>query len=54
MRYLVGLDEHVDDARGTMAPVDKQVSGVIQTRRVIARRELQLADKVDTGLHQTM
>lgn len=54
MRYLVGLDEHVDDARSTVAPVDKQVSGIIQTWRVIAGGKLQLADKVYTGLHQTM
>lgn len=54
MRYLVCLDEHIDDPRSTVAPMDKQVSGIIQTWRVIAGRKLQPADKVYTGLHQTM
>lgn len=53
-QYLIGLDEHVDDPRGTMAPVDQQISSVAHTRRVIARRELQLADIVYTRLDQAV
>lgn len=48
--YLVGLEKHVDNTWCPMAPVDKQVSGVIDTGREVARRELEAADKVHAGL----
>lgn len=50
----MGLDEHVDDPRGAVAPVDQQVPRVAHARRVIARGELQLADVVYTGLDQAV
>ena len=53
-QHLVGLDEHVDYPRGTVAPVDQQVASVAHTGGEIARRELQLADIVYAGLHQAV
>ena len=34
--YLIGLNEHVDYPRSTVAPVDQQITTVVHTRRVIA------------------
>lgn len=48
--YLVGLDKHVDYTWCSVAPVDEQVSGVTDTRRVIPRWELELAHVVHAGL----
>lgn len=53
-QYLIGLEEHVDDPRGTVAPVDQQIPRVTHTGRVIAGRELQLADVVYTRLDQAV
>lgn len=52
--HLIGLKEHVDNTRCTMAPVDKQVSVVFNTGRVIARGELQLADIIHAWLDQVI
>lgn len=46
---LVSHDEHVDDTRGSVAPVNQPVALVAQRRGEIARAKLLVADVVDAG-----
>lgn len=48
--HLMCLQEHVDDARGSVAPVHQQVPTISHARRVVPRGELEMTDVVDAGL----
>uniref|UniRef100_A0A673TK93 WW domain binding protein VOPP1 n=1 Tax=Suricata suricatta TaxID=37032 RepID=A0A673TK93_SURSU len=48
---LVSLCEHMDDARGTVTPVDQAVSLIAQRGRVIPRSESFVAHIINTGFH---
>lgn len=50
--HLISLHEHVDDSRGTMAPVNQSVSLIAQRWRVIPRSEFFMTHVVNAWLHQ--
>lgn len=50
--HLVGLQEHVDHPRRSVAPVHQQVPVVPDAGRVVPWGEPEPADVVDAGLHQ--
>jgi len=50
--YPVGLDEHVNETRCSVAPVDQFVALLVQRRRVVAGREPLLDQKIHALLDQ--
>lgn len=52
LSYLISHDEHVDDPRRPVAPVNQSVALIAQRRGEVTRTESLVADVVDTGPNQ--
>lgn len=53
-QYLVGLQQHVDNAWGSMTPVHQQVPVVPYAGRVVPSGKAESTDVVHAGPHQSV